>query len=302
MRALRFAPLHALLAAPYDWAGAIERAVEDAGHFDATIVLLSRLDPWVRDSLPRGIHVLDAVDSMRRSMEERARESSPLTRWIWRIESRRAGRAEAEAARAYDRVVVVNEEDCAELGAIAIGNGVNVAPLDDAPRIYDFGFWGRLAYFANRDAALWLIGEIWPAIRARRPNATLIIAGADAPAKIRAVDGRDGISVQSPVDDISALARRVNVALIPVRYGTGQSNKVLEAAEAGCAIVATSKAMRGLDALTPHVRIAESVEEFATICGGRGAAAPLRDPKLREIVTTHYSRSATLARLREVAA
>src|ERR1051326_9220803 len=40
------APAHALLAAPYKWRDAIERAGHD---FDVTIVLLSRLDPWVRE-------------------------------------------------------------------------------------------------------------------------------------------------------------------------------------------------------------------------------------------------------------
>src|SRR5205823_2616917 len=45
-RAFRRVPLHAFLAAPHDW----RAAIESAGDFDATIVLLSRLDPWVRGS------------------------------------------------------------------------------------------------------------------------------------------------------------------------------------------------------------------------------------------------------------
>ena len=296
-RSLRVAPLHSYLAAPYDWPHAIARATDDLGGVDATIVLLSRLDPWVRDSLPRGLHVLDAVDSMRRSMEERARESSPLTRWLWRIEAGRAGRAEAEGARAYDRVVVVSEEDRAELGAVAISNGVAIHPLEDAPRAFDFGFWGRLAYFANADAVAWLVDEIWPAIRASRPEATLIIGGADAPARVSALHGREGITVRSPVDDMAALARSVRVALFPLRYGSGQSNKVLEAAEGGCAVVATRKAMRGLDLLLPYVSLVEDVRGFVEATAGGGAGAPLRD-----VVIEQYSRERTLARLREVAA
>jgi glycosyltransferase involved in cell wall biosynthesis len=296
LRLIAGAPVHALLAAPYDWTDAIDRARNDAGPFDATIVLLSRLDPWVRDRLPEGRRVLDAIDSLRRSMEERSREASPLTRWFWRAESRRVARAEKEAARRYDRVVVVSEEDCAELGAVAIGNGVNIKPLIDAPRPFDFGFWGRLAYFANADAAAWLLDEIWPAIRAERPQATLLIGGADAPARIRAAHGRDGIVVQSPVDDIATLARRIEVALFPVRYGTGQSNKVLEAAEAGCAIVATRQAMRGFDSLTSHAFIANDTNALAeaaiaAISGKAGRAS------LRAIVESRYARQQTLDRL-----
>ena len=294
LRILRGTPVQSLLAAPYDWSGAIARARRDVGDFDATVVLLSRLDPWVRGSLPRGLHVLDAIDSLRSSMLERSREASPLTRWFWRAESRRVARAEQDAVSAYDRVVVVSANDSLELDALAISNGVSIAPLQSAPRTFDFGFWGRLAYFANADAASWLLDEIWPAIRAQRPGATLIIAGADAPARLRAIDGRDGITVQSPVDDIALLARRIRVALFPVRYGTGQSNKVLEAAEAGCAIVATTTAMRALPELEPHAIIANDGAAFAAAALAATAAS---GAALRAVVESSYARQTTLARL-----
>lgn len=295
LRVIGGAPFHSLLAAPYDWPEAIERARRDLGTVDATVVLLSRLDPWVRASLPGGLHLLDAIDSLRRSMEERSREASPLTRWLWRAEAQRVGRVEADAVRFYDRVIVVSEEDCAELDAVAISNGVDIAPLGDSPRPFDFAFWGRLPYFANADAAEWLIREIWPLIRAQRPSATLLVGGADAPAAIRAAHGRDGITVQSPVEDVAALTRSVKVALFPVRFGTGQSNKVLEAAEGGCAIVATKHAMRGLDPLIPHASIADDASGLA-----RAAVAAVPNKALRAAVERHYSRAATQERLRDV--
>lgn len=300
LRVLGGAPLQTLLAAPYDWAGAIARARDEAGGFDAAIVLLSRLDPCVRAHLREPFRVFDAIDSLRRSMDERARESALPARWLWRMEARRVARAEADAVRAYDRTVVVGADDAAELGAIAVSNGVAIAPLAPAPRPYDFAFWGRLAYFANADAATWLLDEIWPAIRAVRPNATLLIGGADAPQRIRAAHGRDGITVQSPVPDVARLARSVKVALFPVRFGTGQSNKVLEAAEGGCAIVATTKAMRGLDALA---RIARTADDAAGVA--RAAVTAVSDDvvraaagaALRGAVERHYGRDETLDRL-----
>jgi hypothetical protein len=288
MRVLRGAPVQSLLAAAYDWRGALERA----GSFDSAIVLLSRLDPSVRPFLPSGLRVLDAVDSLQRSMDERARASAPLMRWLWREESRRVARAEAGAARFYDRTLVVSEEEADELGAIVVSNGVAVAPLIEAPRPFDFAFWGRLAYFANADAADWLLDEIWPAIRARRPHATLLIAGADAPARFRAAHGHHGIVVRSPVEDVAAMARQVKVALFPVRYGSGQSCKALEAAEAGCAIVATSKAMRGLEPLARHASLADDTAGLV-----RAALAAAPDGALRRVVETTYGRGATLDRL-----
>lgn len=298
MRILGGAPAHSLITAPYDWRGAIERAQRDMGDFDAAIVLMSRLDPWVRPHLPQGLRVLDAIDSLRHNMVERSRQASPLMRRFWQGQSVRVGRAEQNAAAAYDRVIVVSPNDAAELDAVAISNGVAIKPLDYAPRPFDFGFWGCLGYFANADAASWLLDELWPAIRARRPNATLMLAGAAASPRILAAHGRDGISVQSPVDDVAMLARTISVALLPVRYGTGQSNKVLEAAEAGCAIVATKTAMRGLPDLEQHAAIANDVQAFAN-----AAFAALADPsamggELRAVVESAYPRQTTLDRLR----
>jgi glycosyltransferase involved in cell wall biosynthesis len=303
LRVIGGAPVQSLLAAPYDWEGAIARAQGDAGGFDAAIVLLSRLDPWVRAALPAGFHVLDAIDLLRRSMNERASEASPLTRWFWRAESRRIGRVEEDAARAYDRIVVVSEEEAGEVGAVVISNGAAIAPLEEAPRPIDFGFWGRLAYFANADAVSWLLDEIWPAVRARRPDATLLLAGAEAPARVRAMNGRDGITVQSPVDDIAAMARRIKVAIFPVRYGTGQSSKVLEAAEGGCAIVATTRAMRGFVPLLEHSFLADDAAGLA-----RSAVEVISDEArrtakaraLRQVVEQSYARQDTLERLAAV--
>jgi glycosyltransferase involved in cell wall biosynthesis len=294
------APFQMLLASGYDWNGAVEQACEEAGGFDASIVLLWRLDPCVRSLLPDGLRVLDAVVSLRRSMTERSRASSWLTRWFWREEARRMGRIEDAISRAYHRVLVVSEEDARQLDAVAVSNGVSIAPLVDAPRAFDFGFWGRLAYFANLDAASWLLDEIWPAIRVLRPDATLLVGGADVPARILAAQGRDGITVQSPIADVAGMARQVRVALFPVRYGTGQSNKVLEAAEAGCAVVATTKAMRGLEDLTRIALIADDTRGLA-----RAAVAAVDDESqrrlmgsaLRHRVERDYARRSTLERL-----
>jgi glycosyltransferase involved in cell wall biosynthesis len=140
---------------------------------------------------------------------------------------------------------------------------------------------------------MWLIDEIWPAILARNPSATCVIAGADVPRSIRRAAERRGMTLVSPVDDVAALARSVRVALLPIRYGSGQSNKVLEAGEAGCAIVATRQALRGLGPLAPHIRFAHDAPSFAE------AARALLDPRacdaagsaLRRITSAMYSRS-----------
>jgi glycosyltransferase involved in cell wall biosynthesis len=178
---------------------------------------------------------------------------------------------------------------------------VEIDPLAEVgPRQFDFGFWGRLAYFANRDAATVLLDTIWPEIRKLRPQASLLIAGADAPAWVTARSGRDGITVISPMEDRPALLRQIEVALFPIRFGTGQSNKLMEAGEAGCAIACTARAIRGLDDLLPHAAVFDDPLDLAR------AAAAIDNPRergrgAREAVENGYSREATLERLRRIA-
>lgn len=303
---LRRLPVQSLLAAPYAWPKAIGAARREHGGFDATVVLLPRTDPWVRSCIDGGLRVLDAIDSLGKNAAERARAASPFKKWFWRREERRLDRAESEMSAAYDRVIVVSDAEVEAFGssAVAIGNGVDVTPLDvDAPRSYDFGFWGRLKYFANADAARWLIEEIWPRIRAIRPDVTLVIGGAAAPRALSRLAAERGVTLISPVEDIPAFARRIRIAILPLRYGSGQSTKVMEAAEGGCAVAATTHAMRGLPHLAEHALIANAAQALA-----KHAMTLLTDTErrktlataLRRAVEMHHSRETTYAALRKV--
>ena len=311
-------PLQSLLAAPFEWSEAIERAKSEAGPFDATIVLLSRLHPWISvggagvvrasgappaQRRAGGAHhsttILDAIDSLTRNASERASQASPLARWFWRIEERRVARAEADAAKHYERVLFVSDEDGFDReqdGFAVVSNGVAIHPLEEKPRRYDFGFWGRLAYFANSDAAEYLLDEIWPRIRERRASATLAIGGAHATKSIRRKANQAGVTLTSPVDHMPSFSREIRVALLPLRYGSGESTKTMEAAESGCAIVGS--------ALAAHARILSAPAAFAD------AAVALLDAHderarmasaLRAAVIEHHARQTTLDRLAQIA-
>jgi glycosyltransferase involved in cell wall biosynthesis len=299
-------PATALLAAGYDWPAALAAAEGGRGAFDAAVVLLARLDPWVFPHLRAARRVFDAIDSLAANLEARARASRGPGRWLWRAESRRTARLESAAAGRYDRVVVVAEAERAAFGdrASAIFHGVELEGVSCGPREFDVGFWGRLAYFANRDAAELLLAEIWPRIRAAEPDATLLIAGADAPRSIRRHHGRDGVTVISPMNRRAALLRRVKVAVLPLRFGSGQSNKVLEAAEASCALVATPEALRGLEPIARASIVERGPQALADAVVGLlrdPAAVEARGRRLRQVVEREFSREEACRRLAEAA-
>ena len=198
------------------------------------IVLLSRLDPWVFDGIQAQSRILDAIDSLAMSVAERARQAHGPMRLFWKGEVGRTEALERAAAHRYDRIVVVSEGEREIFGArtIAVPDGIEIAPRGSAAAVFDFGFWGRLSYFANRDAAKVLLHRLWPEIRRRCPEATLYVGGADAPAFVQRFNGSDGVIVESPMTDRAQALRKIRTAIFPIRFGTGQSNKILEAAEA----------------------------------------------------------------------
>jgi glycosyltransferase involved in cell wall biosynthesis len=297
-------PATALLAAGYDWEGALTPAERDWGPFDVAVVLLARLDPWVFPHLGAKLRVLDAIHSSAANLEARAQAARGPARFLWRLESQRTAALERDAAARYDRVLVVADTERAAFGerARAIFHGVQLGERPTGPRKFDVGFWGRLADFANRDAAAFLLEEIWPRIRRAKPDATLVIAGADAPLFIRRRQGRDGVTVVSPMADRNGLLRRVRVALLPLRFGTGQSNKVLEAAEASCALVATPEAVRGLGTIAAEAVVEREPEQLATRVLGLLAdptATAAQGERLRLVVERDFSRVAACRLLAE---
>lgn len=303
MRVLRRSlPWTSLLAAGHAWKRALRAAELTSGPFDASIVQLARLDPWVFDHLPPGRRILDAIDALGANLSERASAARGLARAFWRHEATRTARLEAECGGRYDAVSVVAAGECPAFGerAVAIPHGVVLGPEAEGPRDIDLAFWGRLQYFANADAARFLVEEIWPLVRAARPGCTLLIGGADAPGWMRDVSGTDGVTVQSPLADREATLRRVRVAVVPLRFGTGMSNKVLEAADASCAVVSTPEGVRGLPELAAEVAVGRTAQDLAArileLLQHPGQAQE-QGRRLRRVAESWYSRASAGQRL-----
>lgn len=86
----------------------------------------------------------------------------------------------------------------------------------------DFVTIGNFRHAPNSDSVRLLIGLLWPAIRARLPDARLWIYGAYADTSIHALqDRRAGVMVGGAVADVHAALAKHRVMLAPLRYGAG---------------------------------------------------------------------------------
>ncbi len=190
---------------------------------------------------------------------------------------RRLMRYEIRSAESADQVHVMSELDAETLGRYlhdgrrrirVVDNGVDCDKFTPLPAGTAAGpvvlFVGSFGHTPNRDAIGWLFSEIWPRVRAERPDARLQVVGAHAPPEILAADGRDGIEVVGTVPETAAYYRDARLLLAPVRAGSGTRLKILEAFASGLPVVTTRLGAEGIAAQDgEHLLTAESAQELA---------------------------------------
>jgi glycosyltransferase involved in cell wall biosynthesis len=195
-------------------------------------------------------------------------------------------RYERSVASAADAIVVFTEADrdaLLELAgrtpvvAIPLGTFLHESPLSPhgtgSPEIL---FAGSFVHPPNVDAAERLARSILPGVLARRPDVSLVLAGDSPPGGVWALAGPQ-VHVTGRVHDVRPYLDRATVVAVPIRFGGGMRVKVLEALEAGKAIVASPRAVEGLH-LThgDQLLIAETDAEFTDAVVSLMADAELR--------------------------
>jgi len=173
----------------------------------------------------------------------------------------------------------------AGIGEVAvIRNGVDLqhftpGAVEPAPRT--LVFWGRLDFEPNVDAVCWFVQYVWPRVCGYRADAKLRIVGKNPHPRVKVLARVPGVELVGAVPDIRPYARRAAAVVLPMRCGGGIKNKLLEAAALGRPIIASPRAVRGLemDKLRRPVLLAESPEDWAgairRLWGDSNAAAQL---------------------------
>lgn len=124
-------------------------------------------------------------------------------------------------------------------------------------------FTGMMGYVPNYDGVLHFLDEAFPRIRAKIPDAELLVVGKNPPAHLRRRSG-DGVKVTGFVQDVRPHVYSAAVYVVPLRMGGGTRLKVLEALSAGIPVVTTPIGCEGIDVVDgEHVLIREEPEAFA---------------------------------------
>jgi glycosyltransferase involved in cell wall biosynthesis len=224
--------------------------------------------------------VVDAVDCMSRLHAQAARRGPTwISRTLARLELEPTRRFERQLLQRVDRVLATTERERegllaeADARAAPIGvlpNGVDTAyfaPLAVEREPQTLIFVGRMAYHANQAAIRILLEAVMPRVWARRPQARLLLVGADPPRALRAWVRHAGsrVSLSGVVDDVRPWLARATLAACPLPYAVGIQNKVLEAMAMALPVVASPAAAVALTAARAgcHLLVEAEPDRFA---------------------------------------
>ncbi|NHN84925.1 glycosyltransferase [Acetobacter musti] len=151
---------------------------------------------------------------------------------------------------------------------------------DHEPRAVTEGttvlFVGGFAHPPNVDAALWLKDTIMPLVRTHVPDVRLVLAGSDpAPAVLALADERTVVTGSVSEAELERLYAAARVAAVPLRFGAGVKNKVLEALHHGLPLVTTPTGAEGVTGIGAVCTVTDTAEDFAA-----GLISLIRDDAL----------------------
>ncbi|WP_349742873.1 glycosyltransferase [Roseateles cavernae] len=128
----------------------------------------------------------------------------------------------------------------------------------------DVVFVGNLTTPNNVAGVRWLVDEVMPLVRQRRPEIRLHVVGSNPASELVAQVERGGGVVDKNVDDPFAFMLSAGVLVNPVMAGSGVQLKMLDMLMTDRPIVSGTQGMRGLpESFLSQVRLAKTPQEFA---------------------------------------
>lgn len=235
---------------------------------------------YVKSKLPHVPVVWDSVDCISYLFKQASAHSTGgFGKFVTRFELGRTRRMEGKLVGEFDHVLVTSETDKNALLELAspgsktapisvLSNGVDLEFFQPNPEMQrdaeTLVFSGKMSYHANISMVQFLAAEIMPRVWTEKPEVRLVIVGKDPTVDVRALGADPRITVTGTVDDIRPYLWQAAVAVVPLVYGAGIQNKILEAVACGTPVVTTSKTLSSLG-VTPgrELVVADGAESFA---------------------------------------
>lgn len=260
----------------YFYSSVLERRVRELiarERFDLIFVHCSSVAQYVTgvQGIPK---ILDFGDMDSQKWLEYARyKPFPLSAG-YLLEGRKMERAEKRLARQFDMCTATTRAEWETLEGYRTGvatdwfpNGVDSGYFAPSAEPYDADtlcFVGRMDYYPNQECMFDFCANVLPRIRARRPQAKLLIVGADPSSAVKKLEDLPGVTVTGSVPDVRPYLRRSALMVAPLNIARGTQNKILEAMAMGVPVVTSRIAAGGVDAVAgEHFAVASTPDEHA---------------------------------------
>jgi GT2 family glycosyltransferase/glycosyltransferase involved in cell wall biosynthesis len=257
----------------HPWSRGLPRwLAQHGGEFDLVIAsrhyVLEPLLPLLRLHAPQAQVVFDTVD-LHFLRDERAADVAGNA--AAKVAALRTRDAELKLVDGSDATWVVSPVEQALLrqlrpnAVVEVVSNIHEAsaatPGPEARR--GLLFVGGFRHTPNIDAVRWLITDILPRVRARRPDIELHVVGSDLPPDLRALGGH-GVHWHGFVADLDPLLHACRLSVAPLRFGAGVKGKVNQALACGLPVVATTCAVEGMGLVDGvDVLVADAAGAFA---------------------------------------
>ena len=209
-------------------------------------------------------------------MARRSRvESNFFARYYVSLQAKRLRDYEIVQSPGFDINVMMSKTDEDELKAISptinstiVPNGVDTEyfTVRKDPQEQAVIYTGGMNMFANKDAVLHLIDDIWPQVKAKIPDAIFYVIGQNPPEELLKISRKDhSIRVLGYVDDIRPYVAKAAIYVVPLRVGGGTRLKVLDALAQGKAIVSTTVGCEGIEVTNGlNIHIEDNDDNFSS--------------------------------------
>lgn len=235
---------------------------------------------FTKSQFPSMPVIWDSVDCISYLFKQASTYSqSGFGKFITRFELKRTRLMEGKLIGEFDHVLVTSETDRNALLELSLQdtkppsisvlrNGVDLQFFHPNPAVQrdtdTLVFSGKMSYHANISMVKFLVNEIMPRLWERRPSVRLLVVGKDPPVDIQRLHDESRIHVTGTVEDIRPFLWKANAAVVPLVYGAGIQNKILEAMATGTPVITNSKVLASLS-VTPgkELLVADTADMFA---------------------------------------
>lgn len=185
-------------------------------------------------------------------------------------------RFEEHMHRRAERVLDISYDDLQYWRSQGFENGFWLPPLIDPDIVsdarrepdVDIAYVGNLRTPNNVEGVLWLLREVLPLLRTKRPDFSVLIGGSSPVSEIReTVAASPGVTLLPDVSHPKDVLERGRVLVNPVFMSSGVNIKMLDMLAVGRPIVTTRQGATGLPTEARRLLIeAASAQSFADAC------------------------------------